>query len=308
MAFTAKDVMSLKERTGCGMMACKEALTAADGDVDKAIEILREKGLAQQAKKSGRVAAEGLSYAAYDADKKVGAVVEVNIETDFAAQNENFIKLVHDIADTVIACNPADVEALKACTLAGSDVTVEAAVQELFLALRENMQIRRFARYEGNLVTYVHGGGRIAVLVKFDVDDATATKDEFQLYAKDVAMQIAAMNPSYLSSETVPADVIEKEKEVLMAQIANDPKNASKPPVVIEKMVTGRIGKFYKENCLLQQAFVKDDNIDVATYTENTAKELGASIQVVDYVRFEKGEGIQKKEDNFAEEVASMIK
>ncbi len=308
MAFTAKDVMSLKERTGCGMMACKEALTAADGDVDKAIEILREKGLAQQAKKSGRVAAEGLSYAAYDADKKVGAVVEVNIETDFAAQNENFIKLVHDIADTVIACNPADVEALKACTLSGSDVTVEAAVQELFLALRENMQIRRFARYEGNLVTYVHGGGRIAVLVKFDVDDATAAKDEFQLYAKDVAMQIAAMNPGYLSSETVPADVIEKEKEVLMAQIANDPKNSSKPPVVIEKMVTGRIGKFYKENCLLQQAFVKDDNIDVATYTENTAKELGTSIQVVDYVRFEKGEGIQKKEDNFAEEVASMIK
>ena len=308
MAFTPKDVMELRNRTGCGMMACKNALTEADGDTEKAIELLREKGLAQQAKKSGRIAAEGLVYSAYDADKKAGAIVEVNIETDFAAQNERFIELVHDVAETVIAANPADLDALKASEIPGKGVTVEAAVQDLFLSLRENMHVRRFARVEGNIVTYVHAGGRIAVLVSFDVDDATAAKPEFQVYAKDVAMQIAAMNPAYLNPEKVPAEVIEGEKEVLKAQIANDPKSANKPANIIEKMVTGKIGKYYKENCLMQQAFVKDDKIDVETYTANTAKELGTSIKVLDYIRYEKGEGIQKKEEDFAAEVAGMMK
>ena len=304
-SFTAKDVAALRETTGCGMMDCKKALTESDGNMDKAIEFLREKGLAAVAKKAGRVAAEGIVLAEVDAAKKVGVVIEVNAETDFVAKNDSFQGFVKNCARAVIDQNPADVDALLAVK-DSTGMTIEEQLRDKVLTIGENMKVRRFTRYEGPLVAYVHGGGRIGVLVKFDTD--VAGKDGFMDYAKDIAMQIAAINPAYLCKERVPAEVVAKEKEILVAQIENDPKLKNKPANVIEKMVEGRIGKYYKENCLMEQPFVKDGNLTVEQYTENTAKALGGKIAVVDYVRYEKGEGIEKKEDDFASEVAGMIK
>lgn len=306
MAFTAQDVKKLREMTGCGMMDCKKALTESDGDFDKAIEFLREKGLAAAAKKAGRIAAEGMVYAVADTAAKVGVVVEVNAETDFVAKNEMFRTFVKDVAETVKTQNPADVEALLACTMDGK--TVEAVLQEKILVIGENIKIRRFARFEGVCAAYVHGGGTHGVLVAFDTDDAIAAKPEFAAFGKDIAMQVAAANPTYLDEAAVPASVIEKEKEILLAQIGNDEKLANKPEQVKVKMVEGRIGKFYKENCLVEQAFVKDPDISVGKYVENTAKELGAGIKVLKFARFEKGEGLEKRVDDFAAEVASMAK
>ena len=307
MAFTAQDVKDLREKTGCGMMDCKKALTASDGDVEKAIEFLREKGLAAAAKKSGRVAAEGVVCTMVDYEKKVGVVIEVNSETDFVGKNADFISFVEACAKTVIDENPADVEALMNCKLAGTDVTVDAALKDKILTIGENLKIRRFTRYEGNVVSYTHGGGRIGVLVKFELDGVAADKD-FETFGKDIAMQIAAVSPSYICPMCVPADVVAKEKEIVLAQIENDPKLAGKPAQVKEKMVDGRINKFYKEVCLLKQPFVKDGEIDVAEYIEKTGKGLGGTIKVADSVRYEKGEGIEKREDDFAAEVASMVK
>ena len=306
MAFTAQDVKKLREMTGCGMMDCKKALTESEGDFDKAIELLREKGLAAAAKKASRIAAEGMVYAVADVAGKVGVVVEVNAETDFVAKNEMFQSFVKDVAEVVKTQNPADVEALLACTM-GED-TVEAALKEKILVIGENIKIRRFVRFEGACAAYVHGGGTHGVLVAFDTDDATAAKPEFIAFGKDVAMQVAAANPTYLDEASVPASVIEKEKEILLAQISNDEKLANKPEQVKVKMVDGRIGKFYKENCLVEQAFVKDPDISVGKYVENTAKELGAGIKVLKFARFEKGEGLEKRVDDFAAEVASMAK
>ena len=306
MAFTAQDVKKLREMTGCGMMDCKKALTESEGDFDKAIELLREKGLAAAAKKASRIAAEGMVYAVADVAGKVGVVVEVNAETDFVAKNEMFQSFVKDVAEVVKTQNPADVEALLACTM-GED-TVEAALKEKILVIGENIKIRRFVRFEGVCAAYVHGGGTHGVLVAFDTDDATAAKPEFIAFGKDVAMQVAAANPTYLDEASVPASVIEKEKEILLAQISNDEKLANKPEQVKVKMVDGRIGKFYKENCLVEQAFVKDPDISVGKYVENTAKELGAEIKVLKFARFEKGEGLEKRVDDFAAEVASMAK
>ena len=306
MAFTAQDVKKLREMTGCGMMDCKKALTESEGDFDKAIELLREKGLAAAAKKASRIAAEGMVYAVADVAGKVGVVVEVNAETDFVAKNEMFQSFVKDVAEVVKTQNPADVEALLACTM-GED-TVEAALKEKILVIGENIKIRRFVRFEGACAAYVHGGGTHGVLVAFDTDDATAAKPEFTAFGKDVAMQVAAANPTYLDEASVPASVIEKEKEILLAQISNDEKLANKPEQVKVKMVDGRIGKFYKENCLVEQALVKDPDISVGKYVENTAKELGAEIKVLKFARFEKGEGLEKRVDDFAAEVASMAK
>ena len=300
-AFTAKDVQTLREMTGCGMMDCKKALTDADGNMDKAVELLREKGLAAAAKKAGRIAAEGLVSAVVDGN--VGCIIEVNSETDFVAKNESFRDFVALCAKTVIEQNPADVDALLACEADG--MTIAAHLQDKILTIGENLKVRRFERYEGALVPYIHGGGTHAVLVKFDTD--LADKAEFAAYGKDVAMQIAAVNPTYVGKEDVPASVVEEEKKVLLAQIANDPKQASKPDQVKEKMVEGRIGKFYKEACLLEQAFVKDGDITVGQYTDNTAKELGGAIKVVSFSRYEKGEGLEKRQDDFASEVASMV-
>ncbi len=302
MSFTAKDVQTLRERTGCGMMDCKKALTDAAGDMEKAIELLREKGLAAAAKKAGRIAAEGVVLAVVDAAKKVGAVIEVNSETDFVAKNADFMAFVEACAKTVAEQNPADVDALMNCTLVGASVTVDAALKDKILTIGENMKIRRFARYEGDVVTYIHGGGRIGVMVKFDTD--LGSNPAFEAYGKDIAMQIAAANPGYLNREKVPAAVIEKEKEILTAQAINE----GKPAAIAEKMVMGRINKYYQQNCLVDQAFIKDGDISVAQHTENTAKELGGKITIVDFVRFEKGEGLEKREDNFADEVASMVK
>ncbi|MBC8569718.1 translation elongation factor Ts [Zongyangia hominis] len=304
MAFTASDVKALRERTGCGMMDCKKALSQTDGDMDKAIEILREKGLAAAAKKATRIAAEGLVYALVDDAKKVGVMIEVNAETDFVAKNSDFVAMVDSFAKTAIEENPADVDALLKCKAAGSDMTVEEVLRDKILVIGENMKVRRFARLEGELCTYIHGGGRIGVMVKFDVDSAVAAKDEFKSFAKDIAMQIAAVAPQYLNKEDVPADVVEKEKEILTAQAMNE----GKPANIAEKMVMGRIGKFYKEVCLVEQPFVKDGDITVGKYVANTAKELGSEIKLVSFVRFEKGEGLEKREDNFADEVASMMK
>ena len=307
MAFTAQDVKTLRERTGVGMMDCKKALTESGGDMDKAIDILREKGLAAAAKKSSRIAAEGMVYATVDEAKKVGVVVEVNAETDFVAKNADFQQFVKDVASVIIEKNPSDVEALLALPFSDT-MSVADALRDKILVIGENISIRRFVRYEGDCVAYVHGGGRIGVLVRFEADDKAAGSEELKECSKDVAMQIAALNAAYLDKSVVPADAMEKEKEILIAQIKNDPKNASKPEAIIHKMVEGRMGKFYENNCLMQQAYVKNGDQTVEQYVAEMAKKAGGTMKVVEYVRFEKGEGLQKREDNFAEEVASMMK
>ena len=303
MAFTAKDVKELRERTGCGMMDCKKALTETDGDFDKAIEYLREKGLAAATKKAGRIAADGMVFSTVDRENKVGVVVEVNSETDFVAKNEMFREFVADVASVVAKENPATVEELLTKAMPNGD-TVEAALQEKILVIGENLKIRRFVRYEGPCVAYIHAGGTHGVLVNFEVSDEVFAKPEFEAYGKDIAMQIAAANPSYLNKEEVPAEVLEKEKEILTQQAINE----GKPAAIAEKMVAGRIAKYYKENCLVEQAFVKDDKQSITAYTNATAKELGGDIKIVAFTRFEKGEGIEKKVDDFAAEVAAMSK
>ena len=303
MAFTAKDVKDLRERTGCGMMDCKKALTETDGDFEKAIEYLREKGLAAATKKAGRIAADGMVLATVDRENKLGVVVEVNSETDFVAKNEMFREFVADVAAVVAKENPATVEELLTKAMPNGD-TVEAALQEKILVIGENLKIRRFVRYEGPCVAYIHAGGTHGVLVNFEVSDEVFAKPEFEAYGKDIAMQIAAANPSYLNKEEVPAEVLEKEKEILTQQAINE----GKPAAIAEKMVAGRIAKYYKENCLVEQAFVKDDKQSITAYTNATAKELGGDIKILAFTRFEKGEGIEKKVDDFAAEVAAMSK
>lgn len=306
MAFTSKDVMALREKTGVGMMDCKKALQESDGDMEKAIDYLREKGLAKQAKKASRVAAEGMAYATVDYDKKIGVVVEINSETDFAAKSDNFIDFVKEIAGVIISENPADVDALLAANVNGQ--TVADLLRDKVMVIGENLSIRRFVRYEGDCVAYVHGGGRIGVLVKFEADAAASGSEALIECGKDVAMQIAALNAPYLDEASVPADVVEREKEVQLALIKNDPKNANKPEMVLEKMITGKMRKYFEENCLVNQAFVKDGNLNVGQYVEQQAKVAGGAMSLVSFVRFEKGEGIQKREDDFASEVASMVK
>ena len=303
MAFTAKDVQALREKTGCGMMDCKKALVECDGNMDAAADYLREKGLASQAKKAGRIAAEG-TVAVYTADG-VGAIVELNSETDFVANGDGFKALANEVAQIVADQNPADMDALLACEKDG--VTVEAKVQELFLAIRENIKVRRFERFEGKVVSYVHAGGKIGVLVNFETE-LSGDNEGLIAMGKNVAMQIAAMNPAYLDQASVPASVIEKEKEILIAQMKEDPKMANKPDADLGKIVEGKIGKYYKENCLVEQAFVINGDINVGKYVADTAKELGADVKIASFVRFEKGEGIEKRVDDFAAEVAAMAK
>ena len=304
MAFTAKDVQALREQTGCGMMDCKKALTQADGDMEKAIEILREKGLAAVAKKAGRIASEGV--VACFGNETATAVVEVNSETDFVAKNADFQAFCANVAETVVEANPADMAALMAAKCVGSEFTVEEVLREKVLTIGENLNIRRFYRTEKPAVTYIHGGGKIGVVVELETE--AKIEGALETMGKDVCMQIAAMNPQYLSKETVDAAVIESEKNILIAQIKNDPKNAKKPDNIIEKMVLGRIGKFYENNCLLQQAFVKNGDMTVEQYVASVAKELGVEVKVSAFTRFEKGEGLAKREDDFAAEVASMTK
>ena len=304
MAFTAQDVKTLREMTNVGMMDCKKALTETDGDMDKAVEWLREKGLAKAAKKAGRIAAEGMAYATVCPECGAGVVVEVNSETDFAAKSDVFVQFVKDIAHCVLVNDPADVDALMACKYPGSELTVAETMPEKVMVIGENLQIRRFRRYgENTSVAYVHAGGKIGVLVNLIVEggiDATEI-------GKDVAMQIAALNPRFWDKSQVTPDVLEEEKKVALALMDNDPKMASKPQAVKEKVVMGKLNKFYEENCLLQQPFVKDGSMSVEKYMASAAKALGGSVKFVDAVRFEKGEGIEKKQEDFAAEVAAQM-
>ena len=304
MAISAKDVMELRKQTDCGMMECKKALTEADGDFEKAIEILREQGLAAANKKAGRIAAEGMVYAvSFD---NCAVVVEVNAETDFVAKNDKFVDFTKNLAKVVADENPADVEALMACKM--GDGTVDDALKALILVIKENIKVRRFARYEGHCAAYVHGGGTHGVIVKFETSDDVAAKPEFAAFGKDIAMQVAAANPSYVDEASVPAEVVAKEKEIMLAQMAGDPKTANKPDAVKQKMIEGKIKKFFKENCLVDQEFVKDGDLSVAQYTAKVAKDLGGDIKIVKFTRFQKGEGLEKRADDFAAEVASMVK
>ena len=366
-AFTAKDVQALREKTGVGMMECKKALVEAEGDMDKAVEILKERGLATQQKKSSRVAAEGVVVAYNDKENKVGVLVEVNCETDFVAKNPDFVALANRIAKTVAEKNPADVDALLKETIADGTETVEEAVQELFLAIRENMKVRRFARVEGVVETYIHAGGAVGVMVRFETDDATAAKDEFVAMGKNIAMQVAAMSPEYLSESDITADELAKMKTITIESALNKPDSLPKPilkkvfdtvlseklwsdedasayeeqknnkflfnflskegvaklaevavslkdlfvnDVIFGKAVDGRINKQIKEICLLNQVFVRSDLFDgnVSGYVADVAKKLGADIKVTGFTRFQRGEGIEKKADNFAAEIASMVK
>ena len=300
-AFTAQDVKTLREKTGCGMMDCKKALSNADGDMEKAIDFLREQGLAKAAKKASRIAAEGVAYATTNADSSVGVVIEVNAETDFVAKNDSFMDFVKACAQTVIDENPADVDELLTLKAAGTEQTVAELLQEKIQTIGENIKIRRFERMEGACVAYVHAGGKIGVLVNFTTD--IAVNDEFVAYGKDVAMQIAALNTPYLTKDEVPAEVIEHEKEVMRQQVINE----GKPEAIADKIVMGKIGKYYKENCLVEQEFVKDSKLTVNQYVQSVAKDLGGKIEILKFVRFEKGEGIEKRQDDFAAEVASAL-
>ncbi|MBR5112319.1 MAG: elongation factor Ts [Clostridia bacterium] len=363
MAFTAKDVAALRERTNVGMMDCKKALQEADGDMDKAVEILREKGLASAAKKAGRIAAEG-TIGVYT-DSAASALVELNCETDFVGNNPDFKALANQIAKTVVAVKPADVEALAAATIADGSVSVADSIQELFLKIRENLQLRRFALVEGTAVSYIHGGGSVGVLVSFDTD--AADKPEFAEMGKNVAMQVAAMSPEYLRKEDISAEELENMKKIIVESALNKPDSLPKPILqsivektisenkwsaedvaayeeqkksqylfnflskegiaalaetavagkdeytanpIFGKVVDGRINKQLKEICLLDQQFVRSDLFDgtVGAYVADVAKKLGANIAITSFTRFAKGEGIEKKSDDFAAEVASMVK
>ena len=302
MAFTAKDVQALREMTGVGMMDCKKALTETDGDMNKAVEYLREKGLAASQKKAGRIAAEGMAYAAVV--DGVGVVVEVNAETDFVAKNEKFVDFVKGVAATGAADKPADLEALMACKYAGTDLTVTEQQQEMVLVIGENIKVRRFAFYtEGVSVPYIHAGGKIGVLVNLAADvDVTEI-------GKNVAMQIAALNPRFWDKSQVTEDVLAEEKKIALALMDSDPKMAAKPAQVKEKIVMGKMNKFYEENCLLQMEFVRSDIFQgtVEHYIADAGKKLGGSVKFVNAVRFQTGEGIEKKQEDFAAEVAAQM-
>lgn len=298
---TAKDVAELRAKTGCGMMECKKALVEAEGDMEKAVVVLREKGLAAAAKRADRIAAEGLVVSVVDEAKKAGVILEVNSETDFVARNEQFIGFVNAVAHSIIDQNPADVDELVNVPVSGGEGTVGELLTQKISTIGENIKIRRFQRFDGVLTGYVHGEGRIGVLVKLntDLDAAVVAR-----VGKDIALQITASTPAYLNREAVPAEVIEQEKEILTQQAINE----GKPANIAEKMVAGRIQKYYKEFCLLDQPFVKDPDIAVSQYVANTAKELGGNIEIAAYVRYERGEGLEKRSDNFADEVANMVK
>ncbi len=303
MAFTAADVKALREITGCGMMDCKKALTETNGDTEKAIEFLREKGLATAEKKSGRVAADGIVHA--EVTDGIGILLEVNSETDFVAKNADFQQFVADVAAQIKATSPASVEALLEEKFVGGDETISAMLVNKIATIGENITVRRFERYEGVVETYIHGGGKIGVMVKFTLGDAAkADTAEFKEFAHDIAMQVAASNPQYLDRASVPEEVVSKETEILTAQAMNE----GKPQAIAEKMVAGRINKYFKEICLVDQVYIKDGDMTVTTYAKSVSDKIGTEIKIDKFARFEKGEGIEKKQDNFAEEIANMVK
>ncbi len=305
---SAKDAMKLRQMTGAGVMDCKKALAETDGDMDKAVEFLREKGLAKAAKKADRIAAEGICDTNVSADNQVASIVEVNSETDFVAKNEKFRGYVAAVAAQAAKTNASDIDAFLAeAWEADPSKTVKEELASQIAVIGENMNIRRFAKFtaaNGFVESYIHANGRIAVLVEFE---ASACTDAARACAKDVAMQIAAMNPKYVNETEIPADYIEHEKEILKAQIMNDPKESQKPEKVIDGMINGRIKKQLKEICLVDQVYVKDGEMNVGKYIESVAKAEGLTLAIKRFVRFETGEGIEKKEENFAEEVAKQM-
>ena len=306
MAFTAADVKALREMTGVGMMDCKKALAETDGDMDKAVEFLREKGLAAAQKKAGRIAAEGMAYAEVFSDG--AALVEVNAETDFVAKNDKFVEFVKDVCYVVGKWGPVDMETLMTLPYRKTGLTVQQALQEMVLTIGENIQIRRFTRFDSGMsIAYNHMNGRIGVLLNMEVSAGLEENEKVIELGKDLAMQIAAMNPAYLDKSNVSQETLDKEKEIQLLTLANDPKMAAKPDKVKEGIVMGKLGKFYEENCLMQQAFVKENKISVEKHVEQVAKELGGKITVKAFTRFEKGEGLEKKEENFAEEIAKQL-
>lgn len=310
MAFTAKDVKDLREMTGVGMMDCKKALTASDGDMEKAIAYLREKGLAAAQKKASRIAAEGMAYATVI--DGVGIVVEVNAETDFVAKNDKFVEFVKGVAEAVAVNNPADLEALMESNYPGTELTVRQQQQEMVLVIGENINVRRFIRYaDGVNVPYIHAGGKIGVMVNMSVEGIDNLDTVVEL-GKDIAMQIAAMRPTYLDAASVDATELEKEKEIQLAKAMEENKAKNIPEEkaqkIAENMVKGRINKFYEEICLLNQPYVKENKITVERHVQQVAKNLGGKITINAFTRFEKGEGMEKRQDNFAEEIASMVK
>ena len=302
MEISAKTVAALRAKTGIGMMDCKKALVEANGNEEEAIKILREKGLAVAAKKSTRIAAEGLVSILLDSETHTAAMIEVNIETDFAAKNAAFGEFVNDLLKIILKTRPASVEELLKKEFADG-LDVEAALKDKIFTIGENINIRRFVIIEGAAASYVHGKGNLGVVVKMDM---VVENDAFFEAAKNVCLQAAAMNPLYLDPASVPADAIEKEKEIIATQIKNDEKNAKKPEAVIAKMVEGKLNKFYTINCLSEQAYVKDDKLTVAKYLASVAKEIGDDFKLAAFVRYEKGEGLEKREDNFAEEIAKL--
>jgi len=298
-------VGDLKKKTGAGLMDCKRALVEAEGDVDAAIKLLRERGIAVAAKKADRIAAEGLVAIMKNGDKT--AMVEVNSETDFVAKNETFVEFVNGVLRTIIANNPKTIEELNACKFDGTDFTVEATVKDKIFTIGENISIRRFVVVNGTTSTYVHGNGVTGVIVSFDADEAAVNNAGFAEFSKNIALQLGAYPTAYLNPDSVPANVIADEMAIIKEQIKNDPKNASKPDAIIEKMATGKLGKFYEQNCLTDQAYVKDDSMKVKQYVDACAKEFGGKITITGFERFERGEGIEKKVDNLDEEVAKML-
>ena len=306
MAFTAADVKNLREMTGVGMLDCKKALAETDGDMDKAVELLREKGLAAAQKKAGRIAAEGMAYAEVFSDG--AALVEVNAETDFVAKNAQFIEFVKDVCYVVGKWGPVDMDTLMNLPYRKTGMTVQQALQDKIMVIGENIKIRRFVRYDSGVsVAYNHMNGRIGVLLNMEVSAGLEENEKVQELGKDLAMQIAAMNPAYLDKSDVSQDTLDKEKEIQLAMMANDPKMAAKPEKVKEGIVMGKLGKYYEENCLMQQAFVKENKVSVEKHVAAVAKEVGGEIKIKGFYRFERGEGLEKKEENFAEEIAKQL-
>ena len=301
----AKDVAALRAKTGIGMMECKKALVEAEGDMEKAMKVLRERGLAVAAKKEGRIAAEGVVDILKDGN--VSAMIEVNAETDFVAKNDTFKEFVKGLLRTIITTKPENPEALLTANFDGTELTVDAKLKEMIFTIGEKITIRRFVIREGITSTYIHGAGVAGVIVRFTTDEAVANNAEFAAVAKNIALQIAAGSPpTYVCQAEVPASVIEEEKNIQVAALKNDPKNANKPDAILEKIVIGKMGKFYESVCLLDQSFFKEDDMSVGKYLETEGKRLGGAIKVVDFVLYEKGEGLEKREDNFAEEIAKL--
>ncbi len=302
----AKDVAALRAKTGCGMMDCKKALVEAEGNFDEAVKILRERGLSVAAKKEGRIAADGLVDILVEGD--TAAMIEVNSETDFVAKNASFQEFVKGLLKTILAEKPADLDALMACKYNGTEETVDAALKEKIFVIGEKLSIRRFVIAQGTMSTYIHGMGTTGVIVVFDADETAKANPGFAEMAKNIALQIAAGSPpTYVARTDVPASAVEEEMSILMAQAKNDPKLASKPDEVLKKILTGKLGKFYERVCLLDQLYVKDDSITVGKYVEQSAKAFGGKVAVKAFYLYEKGEGIAKREENFAEEIAKMV-